>query len=206
MTETIVSGKMPVLALRGLTVFPDQTVHFDVGRHKSILALDAAMKADQHIFLVPQRDIMDNDPPLEGLYQIGVVAKAKQVLKSQGENLRVLVTGICRGRIKELTQDTPYLEGQIESVPETEVMDSILAYMYCMIEKTRETGIPLTRESLVACGKDIEYHPGVEDWFERINRYADAAGVEVEHYVLSSGLKEIIEGTSRGRKVREDSS
>ncbi len=78
----------------------------------------------------------------------------------------------------------------------TEVMDSILAYMYCMIEKTRETGIPLTRESLVACGKDIEYHPGVEDWFERINRYADAAGVEVEHYVLSSGLKEIIEGTS----------
>ena len=125
MTETIVSGKMPVLALRGLTVFPDQTVHFDVGRHKSILALDAAMKADQHIFLVPQRDIMDNDPPLEGLYQIGVVAKAKQVLKSQGENLRVLVTGICRGRIKELTQDTPYLEGQIESVPETEVMDSI---------------------------------------------------------------------------------
>ena len=125
MTETIVSGKMPVLALRGLTVFPDQTVHFDVGRHKSILALDAAMKADQHIFLVPQRDIMDNDPPLEGLYQIGVVAKAKQVLKSQGENLRVLVTGICRGRIKELTQDTPYLEGQIESVPETEVMDNI---------------------------------------------------------------------------------
>ena len=125
MTETIVSGKMPVLALRGLTVFPDQTVHFDVGRHKSILALDAAMKADQTIFLVPQRDIMDNDPPLEGLYQIGVVAKAKQVLKSQGENLRVLVTGLCRGRIKELTKDTPYMEGQIESVPETEVMDSI---------------------------------------------------------------------------------
>ena len=80
MTETIVSGKMPVLALRGLTVFPDQTVHFDVGRPKSVLALEAAMKADQNIFLVPQRDIMDNDPPLEGLYQIGVVAKAKQVL------------------------------------------------------------------------------------------------------------------------------
>ena len=88
MTEQIVSGKMPVLALRGLTVFPDQTVHFDVGRHKSILALDAAMKGDQHIFLVPQKDIMDNDPPLEGLYSIGVVAKVKQVLKSQGEKDR----------------------------------------------------------------------------------------------------------------------
>lgn len=81
-------------------------------------------------------------------------------------------------------------------VSTTEVMDSILAYMYCMIDKTRESGIPLTRESLVACGKDVEYYPGVEGWFERINRYAAAAGVEVEHYILSSGLKEIIEGTT----------
>ena len=71
-------------------------------------------------------------------------------------------------------------------VSTTEEMDSILAYMYCMIEKTRETGIPLTRESLVDCGKDVEYHPGVEGWFDRINRYAEEAGVEVEHYVLSS--------------------
>ncbi len=77
-----------------------------------------------------------------------------------------------------------------------EKMDSILTYMYCMVEKAHQTGNPLTRESLVACGKDIEYHPGVEGWFERINRYAEEAGVEVEHYVLSSGLKEIIEGTS----------
>ena len=77
-----------------------------------------------------------------------------------------------------------------------EVMDSILAYMYCMVEASHQSGNPLTRESLVACGKDIEYHPGVEGWFERINRYAEEVGIEVEHYVLSSGLKEIIEGTS----------
>jgi 2-hydroxy-3-keto-5-methylthiopentenyl-1-phosphate phosphatase len=75
-------------------------------------------------------------------------------------------------------------------------MDNILTYMYCMVEKSHQSGNPLTRESLVACGKDIEYHPGVEGWFERINRYAEEAGVQVEHYVLSSGLKEIIEGTS----------
>ena len=77
-----------------------------------------------------------------------------------------------------------------------EVMDSILTYMYCMVEAARKSGIPLTRDSLVACGKHVEYHPGVETWFERINRYAEEAGVQVEHYVLSSGLKEIIEGTS----------
>ena len=92
---------------------------------------------------------------------------------------------------------------QANTVSVTEGMDSILAYMYCMIDKTRETGIPLTRESLVACGKDVEYHPGVEGWFDRINRYADEAGVEVEHYVLSSGLKEIIEGTSIAKHFKK---
>ncbi len=81
-------------------------------------------------------------------------------------------------------------------VAAAETMDSILTYMYCMIEKAKQTGVALNREALVACGKDIEYHPGVEGWFERINRYAEEAGIQVEHYVLSSGLKEIIEGTS----------
>ena len=86
--------------------------------------------------------------------------------------------------------------GHTAEVAAEEVMDSILTYMYCMVEKAHQTGNPLTRQSLVDCGKDIEYHPGVEGWFERINRYAEEAGVEVEHYVLSSGLKEIIEGTT----------
>ncbi|MBE6934045.1 MAG: haloacid dehalogenase-like hydrolase [Ruminococcaceae bacterium] len=81
-------------------------------------------------------------------------------------------------------------------IAKEETMDRVLTYMYCMVEKAKESGNPLTREAMVACGKDIEYHPGVEDWFERINRYGEDAGVQVEHYVLSSGLKEIIEGTS----------
>lgn len=81
-------------------------------------------------------------------------------------------------------------------VAAAQTMDSILTYMYCMVETARQSGNPLTRETLVNCGRYIEYHPGVEGWFERINRYAEEAGVRVEHYVLSSGLKEIIEGTS----------
>ena len=128
MSEQLISGRLPVLALRGLAVFPDQTVHFDVGRAKSVKALEEAMKRDQNIMLVPQRDIVDNDPSLEGLYTIGAVAKVKQVLHAQGENLRVLVTGICRARIQELTQNEPFLMGQIQSVPETEVMDSTRAH------------------------------------------------------------------------------
>ena len=128
MAVQLISGRLPVLALRGLAVFPNQTVHFDVGRAKSIKALEDAMKRDQNIMLVPQRDIVENDPSLEGLYTIGTVAKVKQVLHAQGENLRVLVTGICRARIQELDQTDPFLAGQIVSVPETEVMDSTRAH------------------------------------------------------------------------------
>jgi len=123
LSEILVSGKLPILALRGLAVFPDQTVHFDVGRVKSIKALEAAMKGDQNILLIPQRDLMEADPGLEGLYTIGTVAKVKQVLKTHGDNLRVLVTGLCRARISDLQQTEPFLSGQVTAVPETEVAD-----------------------------------------------------------------------------------
>ena len=124
MSEVLVSGKLPVLALRGLAVFPDQTVHFDVGRAKSVKALESAMKGDQNILLIPQRDMLCDDPGLADLYTIGTVAKVKQVLKTHGENLRVLVTGLCRARIADLDQTEPFLSGQVCAVPETEVMDS----------------------------------------------------------------------------------
>ena len=128
MTETLYAGKMPILALRGLAVFPDQTVHFDVGRPKSIKALEAAMKQDQTLLLIPQKDMMVDDPKLIDLYSVGTVAKVKQVLKTQGENLRVLVTGICRGKITEMSQTEPYMNGIIESIPVPEAGDSLRAH------------------------------------------------------------------------------
>ena len=128
MSETIYAGKMPILALRGLAVFPDQTIHFDVGRMKSVQALDAAMKQNQTLFLIPQKDMLVDDPRLIDLYSVGTVAKVKQVLKTQGENLRVLVTGICRGKITELSQSEPYLSGIVESIPVPESGDSLRAH------------------------------------------------------------------------------
>lgn len=128
MTETIYAGKMPILALRGLAVFPEQTIHFDVGRNKSVLALEAAMKQDQILLLIPQKDLLQDDPKLADLYAIGTVAKVKQVLKTQGENLRVLVTGICRGKITELQQSEPYLCGTVESVSAPDTGDSLRSH------------------------------------------------------------------------------
>ena len=126
--EKIYAGKMPILALRGLAVFPEQTVHFDVGRVKSVKALEAAMKQDQTLLLIPQKDLLVDDPKLIELYAIGCVAKVKQVLKTQGENLRVLVTGICRGKITELSQSDPYLAGIIEAVSVQETGDSLRSH------------------------------------------------------------------------------
>ena len=125
MNETIFAGKMPILALRGLAIFPEQTVHFDVGRKKSVLALDAAMKGDQTILLIPQKDIVVDDPKLIDLYNIGTICKVKQVLKSNGDNLRVLVTGLHRAKITEVNQTEPFLSGIVESVPERDTGDAI---------------------------------------------------------------------------------
>ena len=74
-------------------------------------------------------------------------------------------------------------------------MDGVLAYLYTMIGECRQKGIPLTREKLVNDGKSIELYPGVRRWFDRINLYGAAQGVQVEHYVISSGIREIIEGS-----------
>ena len=121
----IYAGKMPVLALRGLAVFPEQTVHFDVGRVKSALALEEAMKGDQMLLLIPQKNIVDDDPGYSGLFAVGTVVKVKQVLKAQNDNIRVLVTGLRRAKITEMLQTVPFLSAMVESVPETQVQDNL---------------------------------------------------------------------------------
>ncbi len=131
MSGNFVSGRLPVLALRGLAVFPEQTVHFDIGRVKSALALEYAMKHDQTLILVPQKDILEDDPGLSGLFPIGTVVKVKQILKAQNENMRVLVEGLHRARILELTQNEPYLAGIVEPAVELPVKDTLQGKALC---------------------------------------------------------------------------
>ncbi len=118
MQEIITSERIPVLALRGLTVFPKTTMHFDVGRDKSVRALDKAMSKDQRIFLVTQKDLLQDDPDFTDLYPVGTLAQVRQVLKMPGDSVRILVYGECRGRIVEAHQNTPYLCARVESLPD----------------------------------------------------------------------------------------
>lgn len=131
--------RMPVLALRGLAVFPEQTVHFDIGRLKSALALENAMKHDQTLLLVPQKDILEDDPGLIGLYPVGTVVRIKQILKSHGDNIRVLVTGVYRAKITELNQVAPFLSGAVEKLSETTYAESLKTKALCREAKSLYT-------------------------------------------------------------------
>ncbi len=81
--------------------------------------------------------------------------------------------------------------------------DRILGYMYLMVEAYKQKGIELTKDYLTECGKNIELYKGVESWFDRINKFGKSVGVDVEHYVVSSGLKEMIEGTKIAKYFKE---
>lgn len=82
-------------------------------------------------------------------------------------------------------------------------MDSVLAYMYTMIREAKRKNVPIFRETLVNQGKSVELFKGLDTWFDRIDEFGKSQGVQVEHYVISSGLKEIIEGTSISRKFKK---
>nr|MCR4879420.1 haloacid dehalogenase-like hydrolase [Bacilli bacterium] len=93
--------------------------------------------------------------------------------------------------------------GETSQYTEKYGVERILAYMYIMIKKAKEKGVKLTREFLNECGKDVKFYEGVESWFKRINKYGEEKGVNVEHYLVSSGTKEIVEGTSIYKEFKE---
>lgn len=152
------SGKlMPLLALRGIIVFPGMTVNLDVGRDKSINAVNAAMQLDKKILLVTQRDAETADPKREELYNYGVVAEIKQLLKLPSGAIRILIQGLERAELTSLI-DAPfkdtYLEGfampvasvELEENSETEAMRRVLLQSF---EKWLVTGKKVTTEVML---------------------------------------------------------
>lgn len=152
------SGKlMPLLALRGIIVFPGMTVNLDVGRDKSINAVNAAMQLDKKILLVTQRDAETADPKREELYNYGVVAEIKQLLKLPSGAIRILIQGLERAELTSLI-DAPfkdtYLEGfampvasiEPEENSETEAMRRVLLQSF---EKWLITGKKVTTEVML---------------------------------------------------------
>ncbi len=97
--------------------------------------------------------------------------------------------------IKNLGMTSDAFWGEAAAITEQHEVEKILAYMFVMIKKCKEKGIPLTEEYLLSCGAHVELFKGVLTWFDRINEYGRSQGVEIEHYIISSGTYEIIRGT-----------
>lgn len=107
---------LPLIPLRGITIFPSMVMHFDVGREKSILALESAMEKDVEVFLVAQKDIKDQEPELKDLYTIGTVCKIKQLIKLPNNLIKVLVEGLERAKLIDFTDNEEYIEANIENL------------------------------------------------------------------------------------------
>ena len=124
MERTVIT--MPVIALRGLTVFPSMVIHFDISRKKSIAAVEKAMTTDQKVFLVTQRQPEMMEPSAEDLYHIGTIASIKQLVKMPGGIVRVMVEGLEKAELLCLDSVEPMLIGQVENVvPEDEGLDYV---------------------------------------------------------------------------------
>ena len=118
------SLNLPVLALRGLTVFPHMTLTFDVERAASIKALERAMEGDQEIFLVTQREISTNHPEEQNLFEIGTISHITQVLRLGKNALRVMVEGQQRAYLRRMWQTEPYLQANVEEILEEETSEA----------------------------------------------------------------------------------
>lgn len=110
----VINKKLPLIPIRGIGIFPNMMIHFDVGREKSVNALEEAMLEDSNVFLTVQKKADLDSPTKDDFYTIGVVCKIKQMLKISGENIRVLAEGINRGKIAKIVQDKPYFEASID--------------------------------------------------------------------------------------------
>ena len=156
MSELNQAGAMPALALRGLTIFPNMLLHFDVGREASIKALDEAMSSGAPIFLVAQRELTVENPRLEDLYTIGTISNVRQILRLPGDNVRVMVEGVSRGQLQGLAQTTPFLLAQVAEIrPEEEVRrtartEALIRRTYELFERYIELAPKMTPDVLLS--------------------------------------------------------
>ncbi|MBU5307134.1 endopeptidase La [Clostridioides mangenotii] len=113
---TKVEHELPLIPLRGLSIFPYMILNFDIGRELSLKALDEAMLGEDLIFLTSQKEADVDDPTEEDFYHVGTICKVKQMIRLPGDTVRVLVEGVSRGKVKELNQDEGYFKAVVEEI------------------------------------------------------------------------------------------
>lgn len=172
MNDTPNIVELPVLPLKGLVVFPDMILHFDVGRKRSKAAVEAAMLNNQEIFVTTQKLTSVNRPKLDDVYKVGVICNITQIVNQQEDIIRVTIQGKYRGILKEITTDTNCLFAKVEEVPRSEITDS-------------EKGDALVRAAKKVFEQYISITPSFStDYLYKLSLCKDAS--EIADYIASN--------------------
>lgn len=163
---------IPLIPLRGLTVFPKVVVHFDVGRKKSTAAIEQAMLDNQEIFLVGQKDLLVEEPTREAVYSIGVICKIKQILKMSENTIRVLVEGLERAKIVEYIEDDEYIKASVEKIRSKKSKSTELEAYIKLIDREFMKLLKLTDDGYSEVAKSIEPLESPIEYLDMVASYA----------------------------------
>ncbi|MCI5727417.1 MAG: endopeptidase La [Clostridium sp.] len=164
--------QLPLIPLRGLSVFPNMVLHFDLGREKSIAALEAGMKNNEEIFAVPQVDPDIDEPTTEDIRKIGTVCKVKQIVKISNDNIKVLVEGEYIGKIEKYIDNDNYFEAYIERIKEEEYEDDLEVKAYFnILKKAFINFIKEAGEGTPELIKNIKMETDVNDFVNMVSSF-----------------------------------
>ena len=163
---------IPLIPLRGLTVFPKVVVHFVVGRKKSTAAIEQAMLDNQEIFLVGQKDLLVEEPTREEVYSIGVICKIKQILKMSENTIRVLVEGLERAKIVEYIEDDEYIKASVEKIRSKKSKSAELEAYIKLIDREFMKLLKLTDDGYSEVAKSIEPLESPIEYLDMVASYA----------------------------------
>ncbi len=163
---------IPLIPLRGLTVFPKVVVHFDVGRKRSTAAIEQAMLDNQEIFLVGQKDLLVEEPTRDEVYSVGVICKIKQILKMSENTIRVLVEGVERAKIVEYIDDDEYIKASVEKVRSKKSKSAELEAYIKLIDKEFMKLLKLTDDGYSEVAKSIEPLESPVEYLDMVASYA----------------------------------
>lgn len=185
--------RLPLIPLRGLTIFPNMVLHFDVGREKSVAAIEEAMLNDENIFLASQRDPEIEEPTSENISKIGTLCKIKQIIKMPGDTMRVLVEGKVRGEIKEYFNNENYFEVSISEVNETlEESPEIEAY-FNSLKKTLARFLKQSGENTSEFAKEIKLVDNVIEYVDMVSGYLPISEEKKQEILETLDIKKRIE-------------
>ncbi|WP_026889353.1 endopeptidase La [Clostridium beijerinckii] len=189
---------IPLIPLRGLTVFPSVVVHFDVGREKSIAAIEQAMLDEQEVFLVGQKDSIIEEPNQDEIYSIGTICKIKQILKMSDNTIRVLVEGQERGKIvKYIEEEENYIKVSVEKLEDKVSKDEEVDAYIKFLNKEFMKLLKLSEDNFGEAVKSI-------DSLEKPSQFVDmVASYAITDEKLKQEILEIVDITKRVEKVLE---